>query len=80
MTTKLNTTTNTPIVARRTRKLTKTKHFRPRITFWEGLITIVKFLDNAICHGISGIGIWLICKELGIVTAAFHYFTNFGVK
>lgn len=66
--------------AKQIRRVRRTSKQRPRITFWEGLITLVKFFDNAVCHGISGIGIWLICKELGIVTAAFHYFTNWGVK
>ena len=44
----------------------------------EVFLTILKFLDNAVCHGITGIGIWLILEKVGILTAIHHHYLGMG--
>ena len=44
----------------------------------EVFLIILKYLDNAVCHGITGIGIWLILEKLGILMAIHHHYLGMG--
>lgn len=39
----------------------------------DATLAILKFLDNAICHWICGIGMWHIATELGYVAASYNH-------
>ena len=71
------------IQTQETKKVRRVKKNRPvenQVTVLTAFVTLIKFMDNALCHYISGIGLWLMCKELGITQAIFHHFTNWGAK
>ena len=64
----------------RTRKARRAISQKQAVGFWEFLVTLIKYLDNFICHGLAFHGAICILKDIGVVAAMFHHFTNWGVK